>query len=40
MTKRSNDSYLQENQELYTTYTLSMTCQISAVISNLFFHLI
>ena len=27
----SNDSYLQENQEWYTTCTLSMTCQIDVV---------
>ena len=31
MPKRSNDSYLQENQELYTTCTLSMTYQINVV---------
>ena len=31
MPKRSNDSYLQENQELYTTCTLSMTYQITVV---------
>ena len=31
MPKRSNDSFLQENQELWTTGTLSMTCQINVV---------
>ena len=31
MPKRSNDSYHQENQELQTTRTLSITCQINAV---------
>ena len=31
MTKWSNVSYLQENQELYTTCTLSMICQINVV---------
>ena len=37
----SNDSYLQENQETtWTTCTLSMTCQIDIVKSNLFHHLI
>ena len=40
MPKRSNDSFLQENQELWTTGTLSMTCQIDIVKSNLFHHLI
>ena len=29
--KRGSDSYLQENQELQTTWTLSMTCQINVV---------
>ena len=28
---RCNDSYLQENQQLYTTCTLSMICKINAV---------
>ena len=31
MPKRSNDSNLQGNQELKTTCTLSMTCQINVV---------
>ena len=31
MPKRSNDLYLQENQELQTTRTLSMVCQINVV---------
>ena len=31
MPKWSNDSCLQENQESYTTCTLSMTCQIDVV---------
>ena len=31
MPKRSNASYLQENQELQTKCTLSMTCQINVV---------
>ena len=31
MSKRSDDSCLQENQELQTTCTLSMTCQIDVV---------
>ena len=31
MPKRSNDSYLQENQEPETTCTLSMTWQIDVV---------
>ena len=39
MPKWSNDSYLQENQVLQTTCTLSMTYQINFVNSNLFIHL-
>ena len=39
MPKRSNESYLQENQELETTRTPSMTCQINVGTSNLFLHL-
>ena len=31
MPKRSNDSYLQKNQELQTTCTFCMTCQVSVV---------
>ena len=31
MPKRSNHSYLQENQELQTICTLSITCQINVV---------
>ena len=31
MSKRDNDSNLQENQELQTTCPLSMTCQINVV---------
>ena len=31
MPKRSNDSYLQKNQELCTTCTLSTACQINVV---------
>ena len=31
ISKRSNDSYLQENQEPQTTWTLSVTCQIDIV---------
>ena len=38
--KLSNDSYHQENQELYTTCTLSMTFQTDVVKSNLFHRLI
>ena len=31
MPQRGNESYLQENQELQTTCTFSMTCQINVV---------
>ena len=36
MSKWSDDSCLQENQELQTTCTLSMTCQIDVVNKQLF----
>ena len=40
MPKLSNDSNLQENPEPCTTCTLSRTCLIDVVKSNLFYHLI
>ena len=35
MPKWSNDSYLQKNQELQTTCTLSMSCQINVANKHL-----
>ena len=39
MSKRSNESYLQENHDLQITCTLSMICQTDVVNSNLFLQL-